>query len=125
MLCSSKAPFPRISGVGPFTLHNDHYPQFSYIRGVEAYFLAVCEIRAVYNKTGSEKPVISAFLFLIILKAFKISQSSCVPIKSSQLTTFQGPLMQHNRNLTYLINFALYHISLSHIMRLFFALIIT
>ena len=91
-------------GVFLLTLHNDHYPQFFNSKGFEAYFLAVCEIKAVYNKTGSEKPVISAFLFLIILKAFKISQSSCVPIKSSQLTTFQGQLMQHNHNFTHLIN---------------------
>ena len=79
MLCSLKAPFPRISGVGSFTLHNDHYPQINDIRGFEAYFLAVCEKRAVYNKTGSEKPVVTAFLFLIFLKIFKISQSPCVP----------------------------------------------
>jgi hypothetical protein len=75
MLCSSKAPFPRISGVGPFTLHNDHYPQINDIRGFEAYFLAVCEIKAVYNKTGSEKPVLSAFLFLAISGIPEISQS--------------------------------------------------
>ena len=78
MLCSPKAPFPRISGVGSFTLHNDHYPQINDIRGFEAYFLAVCEIRAVYNKTGSEKPVISAFLFLKISGISEISQSPCV-----------------------------------------------
>ena len=79
MLCSPKALFPRFSGVGPFTLHNDHYPQFSHSKGVEAYFLAVCEKRAVYNKTGFQKPVVTEFLFLRILKAFKISQSSCMP----------------------------------------------
>ena len=78
MLCSPKALFPRFSGVGPFTLHNDHYPQFSYIRGVEAYFLAVCEKKTVYNKTGPEKPVVTTFLFFRILKAFRISQSPCV-----------------------------------------------
>lgn len=77
MLCSLKAPFPRISGVGSFTLHNDHYPQINDIRGFEAYFLAVCEIKVVYNKTGSEKPVISAFLFLAISGISKISQSLC------------------------------------------------
>ena len=78
MLCSPKAPFPRISGVGPFTLHNDHYPQTADSKGFRAYFLAVCEIRAVYNKTGSEKPVISAFLFLVISGSPEISQSPCV-----------------------------------------------
>ena len=78
MLCSLKAPFPRISGVGSFTLHNDHYPQISHIKGFEAYFLAVCEKKAVYNKTGSEKPVVTTFLFFRILKAFRISQSPCV-----------------------------------------------
>ena len=79
MLCSLKAPFPRISGVGSFTLHNDHYPQAFVFKGFEAYFLAVCEIKAVYNKTGSEKPVISAFLFLAISRITEISQSPCVP----------------------------------------------
>ena len=80
MLCSPKAPFPRISGVGPFTLHNDHYPQINDIRRFRAYFLAVCEIRAVYNKMGSKKPVKSRFLFFIILKASKISQSPRVSL---------------------------------------------
>lgn len=61
--------------MGAFTLHNDHYPQISDIKGFEAYFLAVCEKKAVYNKTDSEKPVKSRFLFLRILKTFKISQS--------------------------------------------------
>lgn len=75
MLCSPKAPFPRFSGVEPFTLHNDHYPQFSHSKGFEAYFLVVCEKKAVYNKTGSEKPVISAFLFLVISGSPEISQS--------------------------------------------------
>ena len=79
MLCSPKALFPRFSGVGPFTLHNGVYAQVSDIKGFGAYFLAVCEIKAVYNKTGSEKPVISAFLFLKIFKISKISQSPCVP----------------------------------------------
>lgn len=77
MLCSLKAPFPRISGVGSFTLHNDHYPQCFHIKGFQAYFLAVCEKRAVYNKTCPEKPVISAFLFLAISGISKISQSLC------------------------------------------------
>ena len=78
MLCSPKAPFPRISGVGSFTLHNDHYPQIKRSKGFEAYFLAVCEKKTVYNKTGSEKPVISAFLFLVISGSPEISQSPCV-----------------------------------------------
>ena len=78
MLCSPKAPFPRISGVGSLTLHNASYPQINDIRRFRAYFLAVCEIRAVYNKTGSEKPVISAFLFLVISGSPEISQSPCV-----------------------------------------------
>lgn len=78
MLCSPKAPFPRISGVGPFTLHNDHYPQFFHIKGFRAYFLAVCEIKAVYNKMGSKKPVKSAFLFLQFSEISEISQGPCV-----------------------------------------------
>lgn len=79
MLCSPKAPFPRFSGVEPFTLHNDHYPQINDIRRFRAYFLAVCEKRAVYNKTGSQKPVKSRFLFLKIFKIPEISQSPRVP----------------------------------------------
>lgn len=78
MLCSPKAPFPRISGVGSLTLHNASYQQINDIRGFEAYFLAVCEKRAVYNKTGPEKPVKSIFLFLAISGIPKISQSPCM-----------------------------------------------
>ena len=79
MLCSPKAPFPRISGGGPFTLHNANYPQTANSKGFRAYFLAVCEIKAVYNKTGPEKPVKSRFLFLNIFKISEISQSPRVP----------------------------------------------
>ena len=64
--------------MGAFTLHNDHYPQIKRSKGFEAYFLAVCEIRAVYNKTGSEKPVKSAFLFLQFSEISEISQGPCV-----------------------------------------------
>lgn len=66
-------------GVFLLTLHNEVYAQISDIKGFEAYFLAVCEKRAVYNKTGSEKPVKSRFLFLKIFKIPEISQSPCVP----------------------------------------------
>ena len=62
MLCSPKAPFPRISGVGSLTLHNDHYPQINNTKGFEAYFLAVCEILTVYFIISLEKLDISAFL---------------------------------------------------------------
>lgn len=61
--------------MGLFTLHNGVYAQISDIKGFEAYFLAVCEKKDVYNKTGSEKPVISAFLFLVISGSPEISQS--------------------------------------------------
>lgn len=61
--------------MGLFTLHNANYPQFSHSKGFEAYFLAVCEKKAVYNKISSEKPVISAFLFLVISGNPEISQS--------------------------------------------------
>ena len=80
-MCSTHKNTPQgiLGGLFISTLHNDHYPQISHSKGFEAYFLAVCEKRAVYNKTGSEKPVISAFLFLAISRITEISQSPCVP----------------------------------------------
>lgn len=71
--------FQIFGGVVLLCLHNADYPQTADSKGFRAYFLAVCEIRAVYNKTGSEKPVISAFLFLTISRIPEISQSPCVP----------------------------------------------
>lgn len=76
--------FQIFGGVVLLCLHNANYPQFFNSKGVEAYFLAVCEIKAVYNKTSSEKPVKSTFLFLGIFKISEISQSLGVQLSISK-----------------------------------------
>lgn len=74
-----KLSFPEFPEVGAFTLHNINLTKFFIIKGFRAYFLAVCEKKAVYNNSSPRNVDISAFPFSGILKIPQISQSLRVP----------------------------------------------